>query len=143
MSAYPLNNTNYNWERRPKKCKCDGGGGGGDSEPFDAKKFGDDLMKYVFAGNLPSSTVFPDMYCMVGRNDTFLGPPESDVEFAAIFSGAIQDKEILPLYSSIPDNDKTILCYDGKLVPHTVEGTQTEQEEVDGTTYYLFFPTIG
>lgn len=139
MNAYPLNNTNYNWERRPKKCKG-GSGGGGDSEPFDAKKFGDDLMKYIFTDDLPSSTVFPDMYCVAGP-DTLLGPPESDVEFAAIFSGAGQDKQILPLYSSIPDSDKTVIT--GNIMLHAVEGTQITQEEVDGVTYHVFFVTMG
>lgn len=140
--SYPLNNTNYNWERRPKKCKG-GSGGGGDSEPFDAKKFGDDLMKYIY-NDLPSSTVFPDMYCVVEMPDTFLGPPESDVEFAAILSGAIQDTQIVPLYSSIPDNDKTIIAYAAGIIEPKAAGTyQTSQVEVDGTTYYVFFSQLG
>ena len=140
--SYPLNNTNYNWERRPKKCKG-GSGGGGDSEPFDAKKFGDDLMKYIY-NDLPSSTVFPDMYCVVEMPDTFLGSPESDVEFAAIVSRGIQNKMIAPLYSSIPDSDKTIIGFNnGAMVPLVVGNTRTEQVEVDGTTYYEFFPQVG
>lgn len=138
MSGYPLNNTNYNWERRQKKCKGSSDGGS-DSGTFDAKKFGDDLMKYIYP-DLPSSTVFPDMYCVVELPDTFLGPSESDVEFAAIFSGAVQDKEIWPLYSSIPDSDKFIIA--DTHFPRDVENSKVTQVEVGGVTYYVFSPGL-
>lgn len=138
MSGYPLNNTNYNWERRPKKCK----GGSGGSETFDAKKFGDDLMKYIYT-TLPSSTVFPDMYCVVDLPNTFLSPPESDVEFAAISSGAIPGSIILPLYLNAPSSDKTIIGFqDGVMEPMVVGNAFTTQEEVDGTMYYIFIEPI-
>lgn len=113
-------------------------GGGGDSETFDAKKFGDDLVKYIYP-DLPNSTVFPDMYCVVELPDTFSGPPESDVELAATFFGAISRKVVVPLYSNVPSSDKIIIASaSGAMEPNTVGHTQESQVEVDGTTYYVF-----
>lgn len=123
-----------------KKAIAEGGGDGGGEQSFDAKKFGDDIAKYIYT-NLPDSTVFPDMYCMMeGAPNTFLGPPGSDVEFAAIISGAVKDKLIIPLYLSVPDSDKTVLVFDGdSLLSMSVTETETAQVEVDGVTYYGFY----
>lgn len=137
MSGYPLNNTNYNWERRQKKCKGSSDGGG-DSEPFDAKKFGDDLIKYTVGKSI--SVVYPDIYYIVdisGVEPTPLGPPENGAEFAAIWGYGVENGSLYPLYSYIPDSDKIVICVD--FIAEQVGSTIYSEVVVDNVTYYVFF----
>ena len=112
-----------------KKAVAEGGGGGGE-QSFDAKKFGDDVVKQLYDSDL-ESLVFPDLYLTV-RN----GNPVS-ITSAEMFAASILGHfGIIPLYASIPDSDNEVITK--AFTTEIVSECDSMQGTIDGETYYSF-----
>lgn len=110
-----------------KKAVAEGGGG---EQPFDAKKFGDDVVKQLYDSDL-EFLVFPDLYLIPLENSVVA--PDSAEMFAA---SLITQNPVTPLYASFPDSGEDIIARNFNRLPVTNRDFLTV--DMDGKTYYIF-----
>lgn len=117
-----------------KKAVAEGGGGGGE-QSFDAKKFGDDVVKQLYDSDL-ESLVFPDLYVTLEN-----GNPISITSAEMFAASIIRPSGIIPLYASIPDSDNEVITM--MFTTEIVSGCDSIQGTIDGETYYSFQKSLG
>lgn len=117
-----------------KKAVAEGGGGGGE-QSFDAKKFGDDVVKQLYDSDL-ESLVFPDLY-MTPENGNLVS-----ITSAEMFAANLNRASVIPLYASIPDSDNKVITV--MFITEIVRDCDRFPNTIDGETYYVFRrPGIG